>query len=87
VGVKGFVIRLQKFTPKKRAVFKKEIKVAIAEKKLELAMAGLGMIRELDMIGNGVTPVEVSDYEQGMGSGFEIAAEVAAETVMKIGAI
>ena len=60
---------------------------AIAEKKLELATAGLGMIRELDRIGNGVTPEEVSDYEQGMISGFEIAAEVAAETAMKISGV
>ena len=61
--------------------------LAIAEKKLELATAGLGMIRELDRIGNGVTPEEVSDYEQGMISGFEIAAEVAAETAMKISGV
>lgn len=61
--------------------------LAIAEKKLELAIVGLGMIRELDRFGEGVPPKEVSDYEQGMGSGFEIAAEIAATTVMEIEAM
>lgn len=58
---------------------------AIAEKKLELAMVTLGIIVGLDRLGEGVTPEEVSDYEQGMVSGFETAAEIAAKTVMEIG--
>ena len=54
---------------------------AIAEKKLAIAESGLAMVKALCRI---EPPEEVSDYEQGVISGLEMAAEIASKAITEI---
>lgn len=53
----------------------------LAEKKLAIAESGLAMVKALYRI---EPPEEVSDYEQGVISGFEMAAEIAFKAITEM---